>query len=58
MAGGEADGEEGEDRVDGLREEVGGEREGADGVEHLSCGGLRWWKGVEMCAGASVGCTD
>jgi hypothetical protein len=37
VARGEADGEDGLGWVEGLREEVGGQREGADGFEHF-CG--------------------
>lgn len=40
VAGGEAGGDDGGGGVDGLREEVGGEREGADGVEHLGRAGV------------------
>lgn len=40
MAAGEADGDQGGGGVDGLGEEVGGEGEGADGVEHC-CGWRR-----------------
>lgn len=46
MAGGEADGEDGLGRVDGLTEEVGCKREGADCVEHH----------IEVPADWSMGC--
>lgn len=57
MAGGEAGGEDGFGGVDGLREEVGGEREGADCVEHLGArlggGALVWW--VEVWRAGCMG---
>ena len=43
VAGGEAGGDDGGGGVDGLREEVGGEREAADGVEHLGARGAGGW---------------
>ena len=50
MAGSEAGGEDGFGGVDGLREEVGSERESANCVEHLGARGgegrLGWWVDV------------
>lgn len=40
MAAGEADGDNGFGGVDGLGEDVGGEGEGAEAVEHF----VLWWR--------------